>query len=459
MKGDFSRVTFNPRKHYSSVRMQQGRVQLDADWNEQVDIMQHYLRCLAADIIGPHGGPGFHIKKQKANNTITDLKIGTGHYYVDGILCENGIVTNDKGNVINVTYYNQPCYPINMEKNRLPQPCFLVYLDVWERHITCIEDADIREVALGGPDTTTRTAVVWQVKVLSINRKLVEELKRRDREFRLDHISINKNWDYLVEKHIHPKHGGILSARAKKSAELSDRESASSGAFYRGSENHLYRVEVHTGGSAGTATFKWSRDNGSVVYPIRNIHINSRRHITKVTLDHMGHDSNLSLQKGDWVEIKDDTQVLQNRATPLLQIFLIDNDKMEITLNGTSIVSSDQGKHPLLRRWDHESDDPITNSQIIPNHDGALYIKESTWLKLEDGIQILFRKADNVYRTGDYWLIPARTATGNIEWPTDNGQPLALPPQGIVHHYAPLAIIGRKKDVDCRNRTQLTENI
>ena len=41
----------------------------------------------------------------------------------------------------------------------------MVYLDVWERHITALEDDDIREKALGGPDTATRTKVVWQVKI------------------------------------------------------------------------------------------------------------------------------------------------------------------------------------------------------------------------------------------------------------------------------------------------------
>jgi len=45
--------------------MQQGRVQLDADWNEQTSILLHYLQNLAADLIGPHGGPaencGFRI--------------------------------------------------------------------------------------------------------------------------------------------------------------------------------------------------------------------------------------------------------------------------------------------------------------------------------------------------------------------------------------------------------------
>src|SRR5262249_39626056 len=43
-------------------------------------------------------------------------------------------------------------------------------------------------------------------------------------------------------------------------------------ARFRGLENQLYRVEVHRGGlpatDATSATFKWSRENGSVIFPI-----------------------------------------------------------------------------------------------------------------------------------------------------------------------------------------------
>ena len=46
------------------------------------------------------------------------------------------------------------------------------------------------------------------------------------------------------------------------------------------------------------------------------------------------------------------------------------------------------------------------------------------------------------YRVGDYWTIPARTATADIDWPHDtNGEPLSLPPQGPQRHYAPLAYV------------------
>ena len=47
----------------------------------------------------------------------------------------------------------------------------------------------------------------------------------------------------------------------------------------------------------------------------------------------------------------------------------------------------------------------------------------------------------NVYAPGDYWLIPARVP-GVLLWPRDGtGKPLAQPPHGGVHPYAPLASV------------------
>ena len=44
MSGDYSRQRFDPRKQFSAVLMQQGRVQLDADWNEQGAILDRRWR-------------------------------------------------------------------------------------------------------------------------------------------------------------------------------------------------------------------------------------------------------------------------------------------------------------------------------------------------------------------------------------------------------------------------------
>src|SRR5579863_2498061 len=91
MKADLTLDTFDPFKQFTRVLMQQGRVQLDADWNEQAAILLNYLQALAADLIGPHGGPAANLGFRISDSTVANnFAISSGHYYVDGILCELG---------------------------------------------------------------------------------------------------------------------------------------------------------------------------------------------------------------------------------------------------------------------------------------------------------------------------------------------------------------------------------
>src|SRR5688500_6008927 len=57
MRGDFSRVTFRPENHFSGVLLQQGRVQLDAEFNEHVAIEAHRDKQTTRDVIGRAGAP------------------------------------------------------------------------------------------------------------------------------------------------------------------------------------------------------------------------------------------------------------------------------------------------------------------------------------------------------------------------------------------------------------------
>src|SRR3954454_16095531 len=81
MKGDFTRSTWNPTKRYSGVRQQQGRVQTDADWNEQVDIGTYLSETSLGDLIGrcgaPRTGGGF---KVRLNGDATDPTRAGGGY-------------------------------------------------------------------------------------------------------------------------------------------------------------------------------------------------------------------------------------------------------------------------------------------------------------------------------------------------------------------------------------------
>jgi len=79
MKGDFARVTFDPTRHYSQVFQQQGRVLLEADWNEQGNIQLHLLRSLIRDLLGPcwAAGTGFALTGSTTdpNGTVKPLPL------------------------------------------------------------------------------------------------------------------------------------------------------------------------------------------------------------------------------------------------------------------------------------------------------------------------------------------------------------------------------------------------
>ncbi|MBK8048279.1 MAG: hypothetical protein IPK16_14860 [Anaerolineales bacterium] len=98
---------------------------------------------------------------------------------------------------------------------------------------------------------------------------------------------------------------GTLNARTRPVQDPQNACLLPPSAGYRRLENQLYRVEVHRPGALGTATFKWSRENGSVVSRITRI--------TGSTIEvaDLGRDTVLGFRPGDWVEILDDALELQ----------------------------------------------------------------------------------------------------------------------------------------------------
>src|SRR5262249_30237028 len=65
---------------------------------------------------------------------------------------------------------------------------------------------------------------------------------------------------------------------------------------------------------------------------------------------------------------------------------------------------------------------------------------------LECGLQVQFNSNQSQYRVGDYWLIPSRENTNNIEWPISADGYLAQNPQGIKHYYTKLALCHMTKN-------------
>src|SRR4051812_30383999 len=121
MAGDYSRFSFRHNRRVAAVTMQQGRVQLDADWNEQASVVDRRICNLARDVWGPAWVSDPLNERAFALQPIAgrDLSIGAGRLYADGLAPE--VFDDDAW-----TYLNQPFLPV---PPAIPDGPGLAYLD------------------------------------------------------------------------------------------------------------------------------------------------------------------------------------------------------------------------------------------------------------------------------------------------------------------------------------------
>ncbi|MFO0952911.1 MAG: DUF6519 domain-containing protein [Isosphaeraceae bacterium] len=403
MHGDFSRLPRGPIGAYTQVLKQQGRVELDSDWNEQGAIAEGLRRTALRDVVGESGAPKFHagfrvLELPLSESPPTDFLLSAGRFYADGLMI-------DLENTIR--YSNQAAPLLQPALDVAVGRTDLVYLEVWQRHVTALEDPDLREVALGGPDTTTRLATAWRVRV---RPGVGDGFTCGDRP---------EGWPPT------PTGSGLLTTSLAAEVDPGDPCLIAAEGGFRGLENRLYRVEIHTGGDVGAATFKWSRDNGAVVFAVDSF---PAAHPDRVVLKRLGRDRTLTLRRGDWVEVLDDaTEYFSSelgQAGTLARVEDLLDDRTIVLDRPLPADRYDAAtRHARVRRWDQT--DNLDPDGAVPTGAGPI--------SLEDGIQVSF--AAGSYRTGDFWTFRARTATGSIDILTNE------PAQGVAHRYYSLAVI------------------
>jgi hypothetical protein len=449
MGGDYSRVRFDPADAFAGVLKQQGRVGLDAEFNEFVELIDRHWRAETLELVGlsgvPHAVPReppgtapepFLIRVP--DPTTTALTIGRGRAYVDGILVEcrgdqvimeADIHLGEQRGRDPLKYAEQPFhygadYPVPSADASKRD---LVYLDVWEREVTAAEDPELVENALGGADTATRLQVAWQVKV----RPDVGPIDCSDTE---TFWASERSTAWMTSE----AGGDTQDAGPCK---------IRPGGGYTGLENRLYRVEIHQGGPLSTATFKWSRDNASLTARLLSIGPGKVGQ-TNLVVSSTGRDQSLRFETGDYVELLDDWVEFGTRDRGVGGVIAKIDDVDHV--NGRIIVDADwttyvpvEARHPRIRRWDVSSKSA--------NENALRALNPGTAQKLEHGITITFGPdATAKARAGDYWIFAARTASGKID---ELQQVLA---RGVTHHYAKLALIQRnaqppaKVVTDCR---------
>ena len=473
MSFDNSRSTFNPCNDYAGVVMQQGRVQLDADWNEWLSEFARRMQAGTLDILGRAVYPAttpyaFQITASSSGGSNL-LTIGPGRMYVDGLLAENhGDPTTAVWDPALAEISNTPQPPPPTESGAISytaQPYmppgtslpggngpFLAYLDVWVRPVDFLNDPNLIDKAVG-IDSTGRLQIAWQVKLLDLSNDPGATC-----------TSNISGWPP-------PASTGLLTTGTTPTP-LSGPCCLTAGTAYTGMENQFYRVEIHqpgvaegsavppTGPSAGIATFKWSRDNGSVitgVSKITNVTNSLGNPASQLAVQSLGRDQVLGFAPGNWIEIIDDGLEFGGLPGELHQIDTVDFSAKTITLatklSGFSSGVTDPTRHTRIRRWDqsgkvYEADGKTVWWDIDAQAAADIPVPPSgTSLILESGIIVSFDESTpgGAFLTRDFWNFAARTADGSVEILHK------APPRGLHHHYARLAIVTFPSSAtDCR---------
>ncbi len=304
------------------------------------------------------------------------------------------------------------------------------YLDLWERPLSYVERPALRDVALDGPDTCTRTQLVAQVRLLAGTAVALvgTAVPPSDAFAMLPRIGL-----------------GLLSTKDKPAAGLDPCADPCEPVIkgpYLGEENRLFRVEIHRAGgigaanAVGTAGFKWSRENAGVVSAL----------ITDAALAA----TSVEVEKPELFAIGDLVELADDRVELITGPF-------EDRLTHTNHVRGELRKVVTVnlqtRRisWD---DAGIVDPREVPFHAALLrplylqwHAKLTRWdgvaactagdIVLADGVVIEFGGQAMV--PGDHWLFATRTLDRSVE------RLIEAPARGIRHNYFPLAAIQRSR--------------
>lgn len=479
MSFDSSRFTFDSWNDFLGVVMQQGRVQLDSDWNEWLAEFSRRIQAGSLDTMGravvPATTPaGFKINAFLDAGGQQHLTIGAGRMYVDGLMVENhGPRSSAQWDPALAEMSGAPAAPppvAEVDLDYTAQPYvldtplpttagpFLVYLDVWKRAITYLEHPELIDSAVG-IDTTGRVQIVWQVKLLDVSNIPGVNCATPD--------SAIPQWQAVTQPF-----GARLTTAVVPSA-MPGPCCLNTATGYTGMENQVYRVEIHQGGTANSsgnppsvsATFKWSRDNASVITavtaitPATNI---ANSPTSQLTVQSTGRDNVLSFKPGDWIEITDDFLELSGQAGELHQIDTNGVSKALKTLRLQTPVSttlqnrlaSNFDYHTRICRWDqngkvYQSDGVTVWVDLgAPGSTGQIPVPPpGTSLILENGVTVTFSldPSGGNFQVADFWNFAARASDGSVEILSQ------APPIGIHHHYARLSIVTFPSSAtDCR---------
>ena len=486
---DISRSATNFDKHYHGVRMQQGRVLTDDDFNEAARLAEEDARRAIVDMIGSAGSPDDGFKLCNTPHTATDLTnylaLSPGTFFLGGHRLE----VKDSP----VQFAQQQDWL--QGPDQIPTSdgtTNLIYIETWQQSVTAVEDNELLEVALGGPDTSARIKTMWRAKALRDSTiatcadawNALKALGASGDACGGD--STSDNCEVIPQ--------ATLTVSKDAQAPSGDLCSPQPNGGYLGAENQAIRVQIFQGASsAANVQFLWSYDNGSPLYRVQALRDSSNALTGEIQMLSLPKDQAHWALKGQVVEFLPWSAVLPNgekiaeqtgklatalkNYDPNSKSFLID---LSNPINADAQALLNNG--PVGSMWSGQSLTTLQNKLKVTASDGTLTGGTSTediffymrvWNRGADntalplsldpttksaslvgtGLKVTF--SGTRFRAGDYWIIAARPNTPSevVPWELTTGRK----PNGVRRWIAPLGIVqwdGNKWNVisDCRPR-------
>jgi hypothetical protein len=458
MGSDRARGTYDPKQQYRSVVMQQGRVTLEADWNEAAQITNEEIRKEVLDFVGPCGTPDDGYKVIVPPTLASppgppfDFDIQAGIMYVGGIRAQL---------IHAVSYSNQPDWrdygpedpdwvdPSSFfgSPSAFPTNEF-VYLYLREQEVSAVEDPDLKDIALGGPDTAQRTRILQRfVRVASQGTDCVSGLAAAQAKWQTEGLWFDPN-----TMRLYPWSRLQVGFSGPNQNQNPCQPQAQGG--YLNPDNQLIRVQISAvDPQTGIPTFVWGFDDASFLYRV-SVDPNDSQSLV-FQADPV--DSNHQPITGQAVEILRTAADLPNggdvAATSGFVFTLKQNYSPEthsVTIpTGISLPAdyTNSNQSPLnqlfLRVWEQE----------IPYAPGITLTSPAQG---PTGIVITLETPNNQpFHVGDYWTFAVRPATPQTTYP-ERYQNAPQPPDGPRLWACPLGVIGWSEETgtlisDCRN--------
>ncbi|HEY7397610.1 MAG TPA: DUF6519 domain-containing protein [Gaiellaceae bacterium] len=442
MGSDRARVSYDPSRHYRGVVHQQGRVTLEADWNEAETIAAEENREQLLDIVGPSGTPddGYRVVPvvNSNGNATGGLTVSAGTLYVGG---ERMVLDAD------LDYGDQPDW-VDREGDPLwaapavPQGTAneSVYLLLREQEVGAVEDTALLDVALGGPDTTQRRRIVQRVVRGSTDGPACADglawlegfWGRRGLTFDPDTMQLRS--------------GATLQVGFQQDPTAATPCDPVAQGGYLGAENQLIRVQVASVDEKGAPTLVWGFDDAYFLYRVTVGAVDTGAGTTVLTLAAAPVDQYHQPQRGQAVEVLEaaakltaDDYVAATTGIVTTVGTAYQPDTQEVVIDTALAAPTTDSPLLFLRVW----------QDTIPSYAGGAVALAST------GVTVTLTST-GVYNPGDYWMFSVRPGTPTTVSPVYPQRILDAPqpPEGPRMWLCPLGVVawadGGATVTDCR---------